>query len=69
MRDAGREASLYRDPLPRVSSPALASMLLGGRTAPSNAAFLVGQILLVPEAVNPLKRLDREEVVPLRHFE
>ena len=68
MRDAGQEVSLYRDPLPQASSAALASMLLGRLTSPSNAAIRAEQILQVQEAVNSLDPLDRE-VVALRHFE
>ena len=68
MRDAGQEVSLYRDPLPPASSAALASMLLGRLTSPSNAAIRAEQILQVQEAVNSLEPLDRE-VVALRHFE
>jgi RNA polymerase sigma-70 factor (ECF subfamily) len=68
MRDGGREISLYRNPLPRVSSAALASMLLGRLASPPNAAIRAGQILQVQEAVNSLDPLDRE-VVALRHFE
>ncbi len=68
MRDAGYEVSLYRDPLPPASSAALASMLLGRLTSPSDAAIRAEQILQVQEAVNSLEPLDRE-VVALRHFE
>jgi RNA polymerase sigma-70 factor, ECF subfamily len=68
MRDAGHEVSLYRDPLPPASSAALASMLLGRLTSPSDAAIRAEQILQVQEAVNSLEPLDRE-VVALRHFE
>jgi len=68
LRDAGREVSLYRDPTPQASSAALASMLLGRMTSPSNAAIRAEQILRVQEAVNSLEPLDRE-VVALRHFE
>src|SRR3954454_11651299 len=68
MRDAAQEVSLYRDPLPQASSAALASMLLGRLTTPSNAAIRAEQILQVQEAVNSLDPLDRE-VVALRHFE
>jgi RNA polymerase sigma-70 factor, ECF subfamily len=68
MRDAGQEVSLYRDPLPPASSAALASMLLGRLTSPSDAAIRAEQILQVQEAVNSLEALDRE-VVALRHFE
>ncbi len=68
MRDASREVSLYRDPLPQASSAALASMLLGRLTSPSNAAIRAEQILQVQEAINSLDPVDRE-VVALRHFE
>jgi RNA polymerase sigma-70 factor (ECF subfamily) len=68
MRDAAQEVSLYRDPMPQASSAALASMLLGRLTTPSNAAIRAEQILQVQEAVNSLEPLDRE-VVALRHFE
>ncbi len=68
LRDAGREVSLYRDPLPQASSAALAAMLLGRLTSPSNAAIRAEQILQVQEAINSLEPLDRE-VVALRHFE
>ena len=68
LRDAGREVSLYRDPLPQASSAALAAMLLGRLTSPSNAAIRAEQVLQVQQAVNSLEPLDRE-VVALRHFE
>jgi RNA polymerase sigma-70 factor, ECF subfamily len=68
MRDVSQEVSLYRDPLPQASSAALASMLLGHMTSPSNAAIRAEQILQVQEAINSLEPLDRE-VVALRHFE
>jgi RNA polymerase sigma-70 factor, ECF subfamily len=68
MRDAGREVSLYRDPMPQASSAALASMLLGEVTSPSNAAIRAEQILQVQEAINSLDPIDRE-VVALRHIE
>ena len=68
MRDVSQEVSLYRDPMPQASSAALASMLLGRMTSPSNAAIRAEQILQVQEAVNSLEPLDRE-VVALRHYE
>jgi RNA polymerase sigma-70 factor, ECF subfamily len=68
MRDAGREVSLYRDPLPEASSAALASMLLGHLTSPSNAAIRAEQILQVQEAINSLDPIDRE-IVALRNIE
>jgi RNA polymerase sigma-70 factor (ECF subfamily) len=68
IRDAGREVSLYRDPLPQATSAALASMLLGRLTSPSNAAIRAEQVLRVQEALNALDPLDRE-VIALRQFE
>ncbi len=67
-RSPDREVSLYRDPLPQASSAALASMLLGCLTSPSNAAIRAEQLLQVQEAINSLEPIDRE-VVALRHFE
>jgi RNA polymerase sigma-70 factor, ECF subfamily len=54
--------------LPQASSAALASMLLGRLTSPSDAAVRAELILQVQEAINSLDPLDRE-VVALRHFE
>ena len=68
MRDVGQEVSLYRNPLPQASSAALASMLLGRLTSPSNAAIRAERVLRVQEALNALDPLDRE-VIALRQFE
>jgi RNA polymerase sigma-70 factor (ECF subfamily) len=68
MRDLAQEVSLYRDPLPLASSAALASMLLGRLTSPSNAAIRAEQVLRVQDALNALEPLDRE-VIALRQFE
>ena len=68
MRDVGHEVALYRDALPQPSSAALASMLLGRLTSPSNAAIRAEQVLQVQEALNALDPLDRE-VIALRQFE
>jgi RNA polymerase sigma-70 factor (ECF subfamily) len=68
MRDAGREVSLYREALPEASSAALASMLLGQHTSPTQAALRAERMLRVQEAVNSLDPVDRE-VLALRHFE
>jgi RNA polymerase sigma-70 factor (ECF subfamily) len=68
MRDAAHEVSLYRNPMPQASSAALASMLLGRLTSPSNAAIRAEQVLRVQEALNALDPLDRE-VIALRQFE
>jgi RNA polymerase sigma-70 factor (ECF subfamily) len=68
MRDAGMEISLYRDALPEASSAALASMLLGQHTSPTQAAQRAERLLRVQEALNTLDPIDRE-VLALRHFE
>jgi len=68
MRDAGREISLYRQPLPAASSMALAAQLLGKHTSPTQAAVRAERILRVQEALNALDPIDRE-VLSLRHFE
>jgi RNA polymerase sigma-70 factor, ECF subfamily len=68
MRDAGREVSLYRQALPAASSFALASMLLGAQTSPTQAAVRAERQLRVQEALNSLDPIDRE-VLALRHFE
>ncbi len=68
MRDAGLEISLYQDPLPEASSAALASMLLGRHTTPTQAAQRAERLLRVQEALNSLDPIDRE-VLALRHFE
>jgi RNA polymerase sigma-70 factor (ECF subfamily) len=68
MRDARREISLYREPLPEASSAALAAQLLGQGTSPSEAAVRAERLLRLQEAVNRLDPIDRE-VLSLRHFE
>ena len=68
MRDVGQEVSLHLDPLPEASSVALASMLLGHLTSPTEAAVRAEMVLRVQEAHNALDPLDRE-LVALRHFE
>ena len=60
MRDAGMEISLYRDALPEASSAALASMLLGKHTSPTQAALRAEKLLRVQEALNTLDPIDRE---------
>jgi RNA polymerase sigma-70 factor (ECF subfamily) len=68
MRDVGLEISLYREALPEASSAALASMLLGRHTSPTQAAQRAERLLRVQEALNTLDPIDRE-VLALRHFE
>jgi RNA polymerase sigma-70 factor (ECF subfamily) len=68
MRDAGQEISLYQGALPRASSTALAAMLLGRQTSPTQAAQRAERMLRVQEALNSLDPIDRE-MLALRHFE
>jgi RNA polymerase sigma-70 factor, ECF subfamily len=68
MRDAGMEIALYQGALPEASSAALASMLLGRHTSPTQAAERAERLLRVQEALNSLDPMDRE-VLALRHFE
>ena len=67
-RDAQREISIYRGPMPTVSSVALAAQLMGRLTSPSNAALRTESKLQIQEALNRMSDLDRE-VLTLRHFE
>lgn len=67
-RDAGREVSLHRGPLPEATSAALAARLVGQRTSPSQAAARAERRLRLQEALNGMQELDRE-VLALRHFE
>jgi RNA polymerase sigma-70 factor (ECF subfamily) len=68
MRDAGLAVSLYREALPQASSAALASMLLGRHTSPTQAAQRAERMLRIQEALNTLDPTDRE-VLALKHFE
>jgi RNA polymerase sigma-70 factor (ECF subfamily) len=68
MRDASLEIPLYREPLPGASSAALASMLLGRITSPTQAAQRAERMIRVQQALNSLELLDRE-ILALRHFE
>jgi RNA polymerase sigma-70 factor (ECF subfamily) len=68
MRDAGLEGLLYREALPEANSAALASMLLGRLTSPTQAALRAERLLRVQDALNRLDPIDRE-VLALRHFE
>ena len=67
-RDAAREVSLYRGPMPAASSAALAAHLLGKETSPTQAAVRAERLLRLQEALNALDPLDRE-ILSLRHFE
>jgi RNA polymerase sigma-70 factor (ECF subfamily) len=68
MLDVGQEISLYQYALSQASSAALASMLLGQLTSPTQAVQPAERMLRVQEALNSLDPIDRE-VLALRHFE
>jgi RNA polymerase sigma-70 factor (ECF subfamily) len=68
MRDAGRESSLDHGALPEADSAALASMLPGRHTSPTQAAPRAERMLRFQEALHRLDPIDRE-VLALRHFE
>jgi RNA polymerase sigma-70 factor, ECF subfamily len=68
VRDAAREVSLYRSPMPAASSAALAAHLLGKETSPTQAAVRAERLLRIQEALNALDPIDRE-ILSLRHFE
>ena len=67
-RDAGREVSLYRGPMPEASTQALAAHLIGKQTSPTQAAHRAELQLRVQQALNAMAEIDRE-VLSLRHFE
>jgi RNA polymerase sigma-70 factor (ECF subfamily) len=67
-RDAGREISFHRYPVPAASSAALAGQLLGRYTSPSHAAIRAERMMRVQEALASLDPIDREALA-LRHFE
>jgi RNA polymerase sigma-70 factor (ECF subfamily) len=68
IRDEGQEISIHHGALPEASSAALASMLLGRHTSPTQADQRAERMLRVQEALNSLDPIDRE-VLALRHFE
>ncbi|MEZ6135002.1 MAG: sigma-70 family RNA polymerase sigma factor [Pirellulaceae bacterium] len=67
-RDAGREISLHRGPIPLASTASLASQLMGRLTSASNAVVRAENRLRVQDALNSMDTIDREVLV-LRHFE
>ena len=68
MRDASLEVSLDHGVLPGASSAALAAILLGRNTSPTQAAVRAERLLQIQTALNELDPIDRE-VIALRHFE
>ena len=67
-RDAAREVSLYRRPMPEACSVSLAQQLLGQITSPTQAIARAEQQLMLQEVLNSMDPIDREIVV-LQHFE
>lgn len=67
-RDAGRDVSIYKGPLPQATSAVLAAQLLGKQTSPSEAATRAELKLQLEEKLNALEEIDRE-VLAMRHFE
>ena len=67
-RDAAREVSLDRGPLPGASSAALAAHLLGRQSSASDVAMRQERKAMVQEAIDAMDPFDREVLV-LRHFE
>jgi len=68
MRDAGREVSLHRGPMPQATSESLAARLLGRFTTASQAAVRAERRLQLQQALNGMDAIDRE-IIALRHFE
>ena len=67
-RDAGREISLSHQPLPAVSSEALAARLIGRESTPSEAAMRAETRAQLHTALDALNPIDRE-ILAMRHFE
>ena len=68
MRDAGREVSIHRGPMPRATSVSLAAQLLGRFTSVTQAVQRAEMQVLLQEAINSMDETDRE-ILALRHFE
>ena len=68
MRDAGREVSLHRGPLPHASSASMAAQLMGRFTTASEAASRAERKLRIQAVLDRMDDLDRE-IIALRHFE
>jgi RNA polymerase sigma-70 factor (ECF subfamily) len=67
-QEAGGEIALHRGSLPETTSAALAGLLLGHASQPSEAAARAGKALRLQDALNGMDGLERE-VLALRHFE
>ena len=67
-RDARREMSLHRGPMPEADSLSLSFSLLGPITSPSMAVMRMEMRTRLTETVDALDPLDRE-ILALRHYE
>jgi RNA polymerase sigma-70 factor (ECF subfamily) len=68
MRDAGREVSIHRGPMPQATSISLAAQLLGRFTSVTQAVQRTEMRVMLQEAINSMDDIDRE-ILALRHFE
>ena len=68
MRDAGREVSIHRGPMPQATSVSLAAQLLGRFTSVTQAVQRAEMQVMLQEPINGMDQLDRE-ILALRHFE
>ncbi len=68
MRDAGREVSIHRGPMPQATSVSLAAQLLGRFTSVTQAVQRAEMQVMLQEAINGMDQIDRE-ILALRHFE
>jgi RNA polymerase sigma-70 factor (ECF subfamily) len=68
MRDAGREVSIHRGPMPQATSISLAAQLLGRFTSVTQAVQRTEMRVMLQEAINSMDNIDRE-ILALRHFE
>lgn len=68
MRDAGREVSIHRGPMPQATSVSLAAQLLGRFTSVTQAVQRAEMQIRLQEAINSMDDMDRE-ILALRHFE
>jgi RNA polymerase sigma-70 factor (ECF subfamily) len=68
MRDAGREVSIHRGPMPQATSISLAAQLLGRFTSVTQAVQRTEMRVMLQEVINSMDNIDRE-ILALRHFE
>ena len=68
MRDAGRDVSIQRAPLPQNDSVSLAEMLVSHITSPTLAARRAEIQQRLQDLLNGMAAIDRE-ILTLRHFE